>query len=419
MKITLDTNNRNFVFFILTMGIMAISLIYSARWYKNSSEMDSGVDISISGNFLKNGAIEIHSMSSDGRIIQSEKLQYTPYDTIQVINAFIPITEAKSRIIIQFKKHPSDSLTVRDIEFKTTYSCNKINIKKGLTPSKNNNIVFFPKGHQINSIQSSTKNDFVVVTPFFTPLNKNYWQNKTHVPKYAIVVILLIALLFYKKLSLLSYCFVLISSIVFIITAFLFSSINFRSLIFGKNTSAPCLEIGMRVPIDEKIVLYWENNMSISTKINDEKKIELLVNGAPEFQNFTFQLPNDSVIKKLRLSVGRLPIGSREIKYIRYKKYDKIIDIPMNSIPSYFTFKHNVNNYKNSNGNIIIPINNQNPYIETQNDISKQLIPLYEYRINNYAGYVLSIMISILVFFWLQFSTISRKLSDKQKNFNF
>jgi hypothetical protein len=152
--------------------------------------------------------------------------------------------------------------------------------------------------------------------------------------------------------------------------------------------------------------------------ITEENKIHVDVNGSPELQRFSFPLPKDAPVEKIRLYLGRLPFGNREIHYIRFRRYDKTLDIPTHSLPSFFTLLYHVDNFSLRSGLADITINDQNSFIETQNTLSHLMAPVYAYRINQMAGYWLSLIVSVLIFFGLYFSPLKERLKDKETHIN-
>jgi len=287
-------------------------------------------------------------------------------------------------------------------------------------PSKNEagNIIINNGDLDASPLNKKAKNAFFIVSRKYSPIVAS---NSSHLYLYAIftcILLFAVSMSFFRRLHLLSCIYILIASVVFVILNFFISDLNFRSLLHAKHTSSPVLELGMVIPYDDRITLYWAFENTLKMNITEENKIHVDVNGSPELQHFSFPLPEDTPVEKIRLYLGRLPFGNREIHYLRFRRYDKVIDIPTGSLPSFFSLQYHVDTFRLRQNFTDIPITDQNSFIETQNTLTYLIEPVYSYRINHLTGYWLSLVISVLVFFGFYFSGLNDHLKNREAEIN-
>ena len=415
MKITIDLYKRNFTAFVLTMLLVLVSLLFSISWYSKNEAKNQYLNITVNGTFLKRGYYEILSLSNEKKVTNIGKTHFTPCNGVQNISTEIPIQKNNETFIIQFSHLPSDSFDVNSVKIVSAYSDTTINIDKNYLSDINGNIIVSASNTDTKVIDQKVKNTFLILTPEYRLSENKSDRNDYMYALVSFIILFLFAMIFYKNLHLLSYSYIILSVIVFLVSGYILRDIGFRSLMFKKSSSSLTVELGMVIPYDDKIALYWSFDNSKVMNISEENKIMFEINGSNEIQNLSFILPDDKRIEKLRLYLGRLPFGNREIHYLRFKKNDMVIDIPPSSIPSFFSLLFHTGNFKLNNSIINIPINDQNSFIESQNQLTNLLEPLYSYKINRLSGYFLSAIISVLFFFWLFFSSITDKYSKKEK----
>lgn len=418
MKITFDIHKSSLSVFIATMLIVLSALLISVWWYSSSDTKNQYLNITVNGVFLKRGYYDILSFSDYKSINNIQKVHFTRCNNTQNIRAVIPVEKNNESFILQFSHIPSDSFIVNSVRITTAYSDNILELKKNYKTNNNGNIIIAPSGINTETINQKVRDSLIILSPGYSLIEKDNKRTDFLIAFITFSLILIFSILYYRKLHIQSCFNIILSVLVLLIISYFFRDIGFRSLLYKKISSSPIVELGIVVPFDDKITLYWAYENKQVMEISDDNKVQYEINGSNEIQNLSFNLPDDKRVEKLRLYLGRLPFGNREIHYLRFRKYDKVVDIPTSSIPSLFTLLYHVSSYKLNKNIINIPINDQNSFIETQNKLTDLLEPIYTYKINRYSGYYLSLIISVLFFFWLYFSSFTDKLSGREKEIN-
>lgn len=418
MKKTFDTHKSYRVALLITLFFAAAALLYPVRWYQPDANVTVPMEINLSGLFLKRGYVDVYILPDSGKYERIDKVQYTACDSLQKIRIRIPLTEHNSSYILQFSHIPGDSAQYRSVTFSTPEAADETILNP--LPERNpaGNIIINNGELDTSPLDKKAKNTFFIVSRKYSPIAAESASHLYHWALFTGIILFAIILIFSRRIHLLSCVYILIASFVFVMLNFFISDLNFRSLLYAKKTSAPVLELGMVIPYDDRITLYWAYENTMKMNITEEDKIHVDVNGSPEVQHFSFPLPEDRQVEKIRLYLGRLPFGNREIHYIRFRRYDKVLDIPSVSLPSFFTLQYHVDTFRIRKNFVDIPINDQNSFLETQNTLTHLLEPVYSYRINHLTGYWLSLVISVLVFFGLFFSKVTEQLKDRETDIN-
>jgi len=430
MKLIIDFNKYYFVWRLIASIVFGVFIFFALNSIneKANSYKSNDIKIELNGLFKNRGVVEVYTAEYDAikRSIKTEKINevffnYSPKQ--QTIPFFIPEFTGNKSIVIQVKLPKNAHYILDSINYlikNKKYTLNFSNLSY-LTIRKNQN--FYPPNYRINAKRNNNIS-FAVLSPNINGSLFNIYEKSNNTKLYSIIAIIafFILLTIYKKQLVFFHYIIIIIGIICSATMFQFvKDIEVRTILYKKTSLSPALEIGMVVPIDERLRLYYEYTTEDIESANDNYKIEKNINGSSDVQHLVFNLPTDKPIKKLRLYLGRLPMGQRDIHYMRFRKLNKTSEIDLKSLNTFFTRNHNAYSFTYEDNISKIIIHNQNPFIETQNSFSAYYLPIFYHSINNYFSLFIPLIFFSLGFFCIYFiypKSRLQKIIEREININ-
>ncbi len=330
MKIILHQSLFKILLILISISITFIIVFISIEFcLHDTSAQKESLTLELSGIFTKKGVISVYYTNNNGKLSNLKKMQdvyYNESGAMQAINFNLDTLPENQRIIIVFNNKCRDNQYIENISYFFPSINKNYSLNCNLHLNISNNYAMYPKEIKQNILKNKFNYPFTIISPSIPKLD--FVSTHEHIET------LLFSLLFTSIIILITYLlqfpfnikqFMIINGswLVYLIIFWGTKDIEFRSFFSDKLSAIPQMEIGMIIPYTEKISLIINNQKYKPFSKENENIIERLVNGSSEIQNLVFPLPCNVNIRKLRLYVGSIPFGTREIHYIRFRKLEK------------------------------------------------------------------------------------------------